>query len=47
LPAGPIIVSLGNIGGEFHTIEVVRVKDDVTLTTEELLALPRRKPLRW
>jgi len=38
LPAGPIIVSLGKHRRRVHTIEVVRVNDDVTLTTEELLA---------
>jgi hypothetical protein len=45
LPAGPIIVSLENIGEELHVIEVVRVNDDVTLTTDELLALPEEEAL--
>ena len=40
LSAGPIIVTLENIGQELHVFEVARINDDVELTTEELLALP-------
>ena len=43
MPAGPIIVSLENIGQELHVFEVVRVNDDVTLTTDELLQLPEEE----
>ena len=43
LPAGPIIVSIENIGQELHVFEVARINDDVTLSTEELLALPEEE----
>ena len=43
LPAGPIIVSLENTGEELHVIDFARVNDDVTLSTDELLALPEEE----
>ncbi len=43
LPAGPIIVSFENIGQEIHVFEVARINDDVTLSTDELLALPEEE----
>jgi hypothetical protein len=43
LPAGPIIVSIENIGQELHVFEVARINDDVTLSTEELFALPEEE----
>ncbi len=41
VPAGPTIVTVENIGEEVHEFIIVRINDDVTLTVEELLALPR------
>jgi hypothetical protein len=38
--AGPAIITLENIGEEVHEILIARINDDVTLTVEELLALP-------
>ena len=40
LPAGPIIVSLENIGTEVHELTFIRFNDGVTLTADELFALP-------
>ena len=40
LPAGPIIVSLDNVGTEVHELTFIRFNDDVTLTADELFALP-------
>ena len=41
--AGPTVVTLENIGEEFHEIILVRVNDDVTESAEELLALPEEE----
>ena len=40
LPAGPVIVSLENIGTEVHEVTFIRFNDGVTLTADELFALP-------
>jgi CubicO group peptidase (beta-lactamase class C family) len=45
LPAGPIIVTTQNGGEEMHIAELLRVNDDVTFTTDELLALPEEEAL--
>jgi hypothetical protein len=41
--AGPTIVTLENIGEQVHEIVILRINDDVTLTAEELLALPEEE----
>jgi len=41
--AGPTIVSMANIGEELHEIAIFRINDDVTLTAEELMALPEEE----
>ncbi len=41
--AGPTIVSMANIGEEVHEIVIFRINDDVTLTAEELFALPEEE----
>jgi hypothetical protein len=41
--AGPTIINLENIGEEVHEILIARINDDVTLTVEELLALPEEE----
>ena len=43
VPAGPTIVTFENIGQEAHEFIVVRINDDVTMTVEELLALPEEE----
>ena len=43
LPAGPIIVTFENTGEELHVFEVARINDDVTLSIDELLALPEEE----
>jgi hypothetical protein len=43
LPAGPIIIRLENIGEQVHELILMRVNDDVTLTLDELLALPEEE----
>jgi hypothetical protein len=43
LPAGPAIISLENAGEQVHEFAVNRINDDVTLTVEELLALPEEE----
>jgi hypothetical protein len=43
LPAGPTIISLENIGAQVHELLLFRVNDDVTLTLDELLALPEEE----
>lgn len=43
LSAGPHIVSAANIGEEVHEFLVMRINDDVTLSVEELLALPEEE----
>jgi hypothetical protein len=40
LPAGPMVISFENIGSEVHQMTFIRFNDDVTLTPEELFALP-------
>jgi hypothetical protein len=41
LPVGPVIIDLANVGTEVHEAVILRIDDDVTLTVEELTALPR------
>lgn len=41
--AGPTIISMENIGEEVHEIALFRFNDDVTMTAEELLALPEEE----
>lgn len=43
LPAGGAVVSALNTGEEVHEIVVFRLNDDVTMTVEELLALPEEE----
>jgi hypothetical protein len=43
IAAGPTIVNFENIGEEAHEFVLFRVNDDVTLTVEELLALPQEE----
>jgi hypothetical protein len=43
VPAGPTIVTFENIGEEVHEFVVYRINDDVTMTVEELLALPEEE----
>jgi hypothetical protein len=40
VPAGPTILTAEATGEEVHEIIIVRINDDVTLSLEELLALP-------
>lgn len=43
LPAGPIILQLDNIGEQVHELILMRINDDVTLSLDELLALPEEE----
>jgi hypothetical protein len=43
IPAGPAIISLENAGEQMHEIAIMRINDDVTLSIEELLALPEEE----
>ena len=43
MPAGPTIVTFENIGEEAHEFVLFRINDDVTLTVEELFALPQEE----
>ncbi len=43
MPAGASAVSLTNEGEELHEIAMVRIKDEVTMSVEELLALPQEQ----
>jgi hypothetical protein len=43
MPAGGTIISLENVGEQVHEFIVMRVNDDVTLSLEELLALPEEE----
>lgn len=43
LPAGGTIVNVLNTGEEVHEIVVMRLNDDVTMSVEELLALPEEE----
>ena len=43
MPAGPTILTAEAIGEEVHEIIIVRINDDVTLTLDELLALPEEE----
>ena len=43
VPAGPTIVTFENIGEEAHEFVLFRINDDVTLTVEELFALPEEE----
>ncbi|MDQ3988636.1 MAG: hypothetical protein M3291_05480 [Actinomycetota bacterium] len=40
---GPVAVTLKNEGEEIHEIALLRINDDVTLSAEELLALPQEE----
>jgi hypothetical protein len=43
VPAGPAIISLENAGEQVHEFALMRINDDVTLSLEELLALPEEE----
>jgi hypothetical protein len=43
VPAGPTILTAEAIGEEVHMIAIVRINDDVTLSLDELLALPEEE----
>jgi hypothetical protein len=43
VPAGPTVLTAEAIGEEVHEIIIVRINDDVTLTLDELLALPEEE----
>ena len=43
VPAGPTILTAEATGEEVHEIIIARINDDVTLTLEELLALPEEE----
>jgi hypothetical protein len=45
LPAGMSAVTLTNEGEDLHEIAVLRINDDVTMSAEELLALPQEQAL--
>jgi hypothetical protein len=45
IPAGGAIFSLENAGEQVHELAVMRINDDVTLTVEELLALPQEEAM--
>ena len=45
LPAGPTIIALENIGEEVHEVVIMRINDDVTLSADELLALPEEEAM--
>ncbi|MGQ0624752.1 MAG: hypothetical protein ACT4PP_08930 [Sporichthyaceae bacterium] len=45
IPAGPTAVTLTNEGEEFHEIVLLRINDDVTLSPEEILALPEEEAM--
>ena len=43
VPAGPTMLTAEAIGEEVHQIIIVRINDDVTLSLDELLALPEEE----
>jgi hypothetical protein len=43
VPAGPTVVTFEDIGEEAHEFALFRINDDVTMTVEELLALPQEE----
>jgi hypothetical protein len=43
VPAGGTIITFENIGEEVHELALYRINDDVTLSVEELLALPEEE----
>jgi len=43
IPAGGTIFSLENAGDQVHEIAVMRINDDVTMSLDELLALPEEE----
>jgi hypothetical protein len=43
IPAGGTIFSLENAGEQVHELAVMRINDDVTMSVEELLALPEEE----
>jgi hypothetical protein len=43
IPAGGTIFSLENAGEQVHELAVMRINDDVTLSVDELLALPEEE----
>lgn len=42
---GPVAVTLKNEGEEIHEIVLLRINDDVTLSAEELFALPEEEAM--
>jgi hypothetical protein len=42
---GPVAVTLKNEGEEIHEIALLRINDDVTLSAEELLAMPEEEAM--
>ena len=46
VPAGPAIFTLENAGEQVHDIFVFRLHDDVTLTVDEIKALPEEEARR-
>lgn len=47
VPAGMTVVNALNTGEEVHEILVLRINDDVTMTVEELLALPEEEAMQY
>lgn len=45
LAASPTIIALENIGEEVHEVAIMRINDDVTLSVEEILALPEEEAM--
>ena len=45
IPVGPTIFSLENAGEQVHELIVMRINDDVTMSVEELLALPEEEAM--
>ena len=45
IPAGGTIFSLENAGDQVHEIAVMRINDDVTMSLDELLALPEEEAM--
>jgi hypothetical protein len=43
IPAGPVIFSLENVGEQVHELMVMRINNDVTLSVDEILALPEEE----
>lgn len=45
LDAGPTVVSLANEANEYHEVVLIRKNDGVTMSAEELLALPEEEAM--